>query len=119
MPHLGLGPLLRYVGERDSTVWVETDARCQVEVLGHTARTLHVEGHHYAVVCVDGLEPGTATEYEVRLDGEKVWPDPDLLEDYPPSVIRTLDPQQRLKLVFGSCRTSFPHTPPYTRSKDD
>ena len=32
MPKLVLGPLLRYVGETQATVWVETDAAAQVEV---------------------------------------------------------------------------------------
>ena len=34
MPELVLGPLLRYTGETDATLWVETDAACEVEVLG-------------------------------------------------------------------------------------
>ena len=34
MPELLLGPLLRYVDETDALVWVETDAPCEVEVLG-------------------------------------------------------------------------------------
>src|SRR5215218_7447057 len=31
MSKLVLGPLLRYVGETDATVWVETDQPCEVE----------------------------------------------------------------------------------------
>jgi hypothetical protein len=112
-----LGPLLRYVGERDATVWVETDAPCEVSVLGSSARTFHVEGHHYALVVVDGLEPGSTQEYEVALDGERVWPEPD--SPFPPSVIRTVARGEPLKLVFGSCRVSLPHEPPYTLSKDE
>ena len=46
-PLLVLGPLLRYVGETEATVWVETDRACQVEILGHQARTFEVSGHHY------------------------------------------------------------------------
>ena len=71
MPRLVLGPLLRHLGAHDATIWVETDAPCEVEILGHTERTWHVSGHHYALVHVTGLEPGTATEYEVRLDGQR------------------------------------------------
>ena len=53
MPKLVLGPLLRYVGEAQATVWVETDAAAQVEVLvspvGARPRAhLPVEAHHYA-----------------------------------------------------------------------
>ncbi len=44
-PDLVLGPLLRYVGASDATVWVEADATCEVEVLGRRSRTFHVEGH--------------------------------------------------------------------------
>ena len=31
-PNLVLGPLLRYAGASDATVWVETDAPCEVDV---------------------------------------------------------------------------------------
>ena len=86
MPSLVLGPLLRYVGETDAVVWVETDAPCEVEVLGTRERTFCVCGHHYALVCCGGLEPGTWHEYEVRLDGERVWPVDD---GFPPSAFRT------------------------------
>jgi hypothetical protein len=71
VPPLVLGPLLRYVGETEATVWVETDAPCEVTVLGRTEPTFHVEGHNYALVYIEGLEPGTATPYEVHLDGER------------------------------------------------
>jgi hypothetical protein len=118
MAALVLGPLLRYVGETQATVWVETDGACEVEVLGHRAATFHAEGHHYGLVLVEGLEPGRTYEYEVRLDGELVWPEPG--GAFPPSSIRTLDPDDRerpLKLVFGSCRVAAPHEPPYTLPK--
>jgi hypothetical protein len=45
-----LGPMLRYVGETEATVWVETDAPCEVEVNDARSRTFHVEGHHFALV---------------------------------------------------------------------
>ena len=117
MPEVVLGPLLRYAGETEATVWVETDAACEVEVLGHRSRTFHVEGHHYALVHVSELEPGGAYEYEVLLDGEKRWPEAGSV--FPPSVIHTLDQGARLKLVFGSCRISAPHEPPYTLSYEE
>lgn len=50
MPALILGPMLRYVGESEATVWVELDGACEVEVLGRTAPTFEVAGHHYALV---------------------------------------------------------------------
>ena len=49
-PVLVLGPLLRYVAETEATIWVETDRDCEVEILGHQARTFEVAGHHYALV---------------------------------------------------------------------
>ena len=118
MPTLVLGPVLRYVDDNEATVWVETDAPAEVEILGHTARTFHVAGHHYALVHVAGLEPGTSTAYEVRLDGERCWPDvaPD---GFPPSVIRTPSPDKPARLAFGSCRVTIPDEPPYAERKDD
>jgi hypothetical protein len=112
-----LGPLLRYAGETDATVWVETDTACEVEVLGCRSRTFHVEGHHYALVHVAELEPGAAYEYEVLLDGERRWPEPGSL--FPPAVIRTWADGEAVKLVFGSCRISAPHEPPHTLSHEE
>jgi PhoD-like phosphatase len=117
VPRLVLGPVLRYASEREATVWVEADAACDVEVLGHSARTFCVEGHHYALVVVRGLEPGTVTEYGVALDGERVWPLPD--SEFPPSVINTVKAGEHLEIVFGSCRVAVPHEPPYTLTKDE
>ena len=117
MPELVLGPLLRYAGETNATVWVETDTACEVEVLGCRSRTFHVEGHHYALVHVAELEPGAAYEYEVLLDGERRWPEPCSL--FPPAVIRTWADGEAVKLVFGSCRISAPHEPPHTLSREE
>ncbi|HEY6752518.1 MAG TPA: alkaline phosphatase D family protein [Rubrobacteraceae bacterium] len=117
MPELVLGPLLRYAGETNATVWVETDTACEVEVLGCRSRTFHVEGHHYALVHVAELEPGAAYEYEVLLDGERRWPEPGSL--FPPAVIRTWADGEAVKLVFGSCRISAPHEPPHTLSHEE
>ena len=76
MPDLVLGPLLRYVSDTEATVWVETDAPCEVTVLDRSARTFTVAGHHYALVVIDGLEPGSTLPYEVALDGVARWPRP-------------------------------------------
>ena len=116
MAELVLGPLLRHVGETDATVWVETSSACEVEVLGARERTFRVEGHHYALVIVTGLEPGRTYPYEVRLDGELAWPAPG--SAFPPSVIRTLATGAELDVAFGSCRVALPHEPPYTLSPD-
>ena len=116
MSELVLGPLLRYVGEHDATVWVETDSDCEVEICGHSSRTFEVSGHHYALVRIDGLEPGTVTEYEVYLDGECAWPPRH--SPYPASVIRTSDRNRPYRIIFGSCRVARPHQPPYTLARD-
>jgi len=119
--NLILGPLLRYTGERDATVWVETDGPCEVEVeaggSSHRARTFHVEGHYYALARVVGLEPGTSYEYSVVLNGEQRWPESDT--GFPPSFIRTIDPGSTFRLAFGSCRITLPQNPPYTLKKDE
>src|SRR3712207_1182027 len=118
-PRLILGPILRHVGTSDATVWVETDAPCEVEVRAgdspHRSPTFTVEGHHYALVVVNGLEPGSTHDYEVRLDGGRIWPD--MESSLPPSVIRTIAPDGGLTLAFGSCRVSVPHEPPYTKKR--
>ena len=116
MARLVLGPLLRYAGSTQATVWVETDAPCEVAVLGHHARTFHVEGHHYALVVVDDLEPASVTPYEVLLDGEPAWPRDD---ERPPSAIHTRHHERRARLVFGSCRVGAPQRPPYTLGTDE
>src|SRR4028119_1882131 len=83
MPDLVLGPVLRHAGLSDATVWVETDEWCEVEVLGCPSPTFRGGDHHYALVHVTGLEPGTVREYEVKLDGAVVWPAPG--SPFPPS----------------------------------
>src|SRR4051812_45568908 len=117
MPHVVLGPLLRYVSEHEATVWVETDGACEVEVLGRSSRTFRVGMHHYALICIGGLEPGSDYEYDLRVDGEKVWP---LANDpFPAPRIRTLDREQVIRISFGSCRVSTHHHHPYSLKKDD
>ena len=112
MASLVLGPLLRYVGRTQATVWVETDAACRVEILGQAAPTFEVRGHHYALVPLTDLPEGAVTEYEVRLDGEPVWPLPS--GGHPPSAIRTREGEDHARLVFGSCRVGAPQREPYT-----
>ncbi|HEY8556340.1 MAG TPA: alkaline phosphatase D family protein, partial [Actinomycetes bacterium] len=129
MPKLVLGPLLRYVGETQATVWVETDAAATVEVLvspagsgeggagGARGRapTFRVEGHHYALVLIEGLGPDRTYEYRVELDGEPVWPQTRQEgRSFPPSSIRTLRGDHPLRIAFGSCRVAAPHEPPWT-----
>lgn len=117
MAELILGPMLRYVGAGDATVWVETDAACGVEVLGHSSRTFRVAGRHYAIVAIRGLTPGSSVEYEVLLDGERRWPLAS--SDWPPSRIHTLPEAGPVDIAFGSCRVTAPHGPPFTLGPDE
>lgn len=120
MAGLRLGPLLRYVDAHSATVWVETDEPCVVHIrcdggAAGAERTWQVAGHHYALVPVTGLTPGTETPYEVLLEEPgaspggalgQVWPLPG--SRFPASTIRTLpaSPDEPLAFAFGSCRWS-------------
>ena len=77
--------------------------------------TFTVEEHHYALVRIEGLEPGSFNEYEVRLDGERRWPPAD--SDLPPSAIRTLGGDKPIDVCFGSCRVALPHEGPTSRPR--
>ena len=117
MPELIVGPMLRYLSDREATIWVETDAPSEVEVLDHRARTFEVHGHHYAIVAIDGLDPGETYEYSVALDDEVKWPESS--RRFPPSRIRTFDDDGPFDISFGSCRVAVPHEPPYTLTKNE
>lgn len=120
MAGLCLGPLLRHVDwDRgvSATVWVEADRPCTAEVwcadgAAGSVRTFQIAGHHYALVPVTGLTPGTTTAYEVLLDGVRVWPPAD--GGFPPSTITTpavTGPGRaapELRVTFGSCRQAAP-----------
>ncbi|MFN0026218.1 MAG: alkaline phosphatase family protein [Acidimicrobiales bacterium] len=117
MAELVLGPMLRHVDETSATVWVETDGPCRVSVHGPTAaaattHTFCVGGHHYALVMVENLHPGTVIPYQVQLDDTVVWPPEQ--DPFPPCVIRTLGHGGPLRVIFGSCRAAAPHEPPYS-----
>ncbi|MGV9555211.1 alkaline phosphatase D family protein [Streptomyces sp. NPDC003401] len=111
MAELRLGPLLRHADGSSATVWIEASRPCSAEVRcadgsGGTAGTFQVAGHHYALIPVTGLTPGTATPYEVFLDDTRVWPPPD--SRFPPSVVRTPAGDADVRVAFGSCRWASP-----------
>jgi len=107
-PRLVLGPLLRHVDPVSATVWVETDRPCTVRVLDAEARTFAVGGHHFALVVVEGLAPGSTTPYEVHLDDVRAWPPRHT--PFPPSRIRTPGGSGPFRIAFGSCRYATPAT---------
>ncbi|WP_458778685.1 alkaline phosphatase D family protein [Arthrobacter sp. D3-16] len=115
---LVLGPMMRFVDETSASIWAETRGAGEVTVRAEgkvwTARTFGVHGHHYALVEVTGLEPGSVTPYTLEVDGTLVWPKPE--SHLPPSKISTLTPGRPLRLAFGSCRTSVPHDASGNRS---
>jgi hypothetical protein len=77
---------------------------------GGQAPTFTAYDHHYALVVVEGLTPGSSTPYQVFVDGEQAWPEPE--SRFPPSVIRTRaadDADQPVRLIFGSCRETTQH----------
>ncbi|MFH9293548.1 alkaline phosphatase D family protein [Streptomyces sp. NPDC017520] len=119
MAGLRLGPLLRYVDWESgatATVWVEASRPCTVEVrcadgASGASPTFSVAGHHYALVVVEGLTPGSTTAYEVLIGSRRVWPPDDAR--LPPSTITTpsaatagdagAEPDG-VRISFGSCR---------------
>jgi len=111
MTTLVLGPLLRYVDETSASIWVEVSDSTTVTVTAGdhvaSARTFVAHGHHYALVELDGLEPGSHTPYTVEADGTTLWPEPG--SDFPHPVVPTLKPGKPLRMAFGSCRVSVPH----------
>ncbi|MBB2988050.1 alkaline phosphatase D family protein [Terracoccus luteus] len=108
---LVLGPMLRYVGETSATVWAQTAEHSVVTVTAGdrewSAPTFRVREGHYALVVADGLPVGSDVEYQLRVDGRRVWPEPD--SPYPHPRLRTLDHDRPTRLAFGSCRVSEPH----------
>ena len=117
MPALVLGPMIRYVDSEVATIWLQTDAACDVEILGRRARTWCIDGLHFALVAIDGLAPGTDHPYEVALDGNQVWPPAD--SAFPPSTIRLPTGDAESRMIFGSCRVALPHEPPYVLRADE
>ena len=80
---LELGPLLRHAGTDEATVWVQTSEPVHgrgpprgqargVRADVHASRATTTRSIH-----VTELPADTATPYEVALDGEVVWPEPD------------------------------------------
>lgn len=108
---LVLGPLVRYVDEHTTSIWVEVARAGEVVVRAAgrswSGRTFGVHGRHYALVDATELPSGTVAAYTVELDGVLVWPEPG--SELPPSRLTTLKPGKPLRLAFGSCRKGVTH----------
>ena len=111
MSELVLGPLVRYVDATSATIWVETARAARVTVRvgerSFSAATFGAHGHHYALVELTGLAPGTHHPYRVEVGDDEVWPPAG--SEFPPSVVATLEPGKPLRMAYGSCRVSVPH----------
>ena len=112
MAELVLGPMLRHVTETSATVWVETDRRCTVEVLGRTTPTFCVAGHHYALV--DHRRPHAGVDQRVRRTARRRGrAGPSRAARCRPAGSAPCGDGPLVAVVFGSCRTAAPHEPPW------
>ena len=99
-----LGPVVRGTGADGLSLWVETDRPGVVEALGAESPTFAIAGHHYAIVDLPDLDPGSIG-YTVQLDGRTVWP---------PTGDPAAAPRLRVgetgsfTIMAGSCRQQAP-----------
>ena len=112
VPTLVLGPLLRYVGETEAVIWVETDSRLR----GRGAR--HARAHvprlrpplrARLLRRPRAAAPGTSTRSASTASASGRADD-----GFPPSAFHTYPKETPLQVAFGSCRVAAPHEPPYT-----
>ena len=88
MASLVLGPMLRHVDDTSARLGGDVRRLRGVGARLGSQRTFQVGDRHYALVAVEGSRPrARTTPYEVRLDGERVWPPPG--STFPPPRIRT------------------------------
>ena len=109
--HCVLGPLLRYVDESRATIWCETDRPCEVDVLTGAAPPPRADVERPRAPLRARARRGPAAVRRRRSTrssstASTVWPLAD--SAFPPSVIRTPDPDAPFRLAFGSCRRSAP-----------
>ena len=87
-------------------------ARCRARRASE--RTCRSAGTTTPWSCVEGLEPGSTTPYEVRLDGEVGLAAGGLRRSRRRGSARS-DPEQPVRVAFGSCR----YAPPTRSTGDD
>ena len=116
MAHLVLGPLLRYVSETEATVWVETDAACEVEILGRREPTFRSRA---TTTRWSGSRASSRRVQRVRGRARRRAPLARPDSELPPSAIRTLGRDKALDICFGSCRVAAAaRARPTTETKD-
>lgn len=115
-----LGPLLRRVDGSSASIWVETSRPCRVTVRAASADTFCVDRRHYAIVVVRDL-PAQPVTYDVRLDGEVVWPPSEGPgADFPaPAIDAGAAGRGRTVIVAGSCLNAAPHDAHYDADPAD
>ena len=112
MAELVLGPILRHVDADAATVWVETDAPCEVTILGTPSRPSRSRATTSRSSRSKGLDPGESTAYEVELDGETRLAR--ARRSLPARPASSRSPRARAsRFIFGSCRVSYPHEEPW------
>ena len=114
MPEVIVGPMLRFIGESEATVWVETDEPCEVEILG-----CEVEPPSRSRATITRSSPSTGLEAgqvpsTTRSTSTASAPGRRRATSSRIRAIRPIPADGDLRLLFGSCRTSAPHRPPHT-----
>ena len=118
LAQLVLGPLLRYTGATDATIWVQTDAACTVARLRLRGVARSRSPATTSRSCTSrAWSPARRASTRWRSTASRSGPS--RTPTYPPSVIRTLTDDHGLSIAFGSCRVSVPHEPPYNLTKDE
>ena len=116
-PDLVLGPLLRYVGETEATVWVETRRALRGRGAGPPRAHLHASRStttRWSGSKAWSRAASTSTRSASTASAAGRRPGSEL----PPSAIRTLGRDAPIDVCFGSCRVALPHEEPYVHSKD-
>ena len=108
MADLVLGPLLRYVGETEATVWVETDSPCEVEILGRERADLRGRGAPLRAGPDRGPRAGLVQRVRGRArrrDAAGRCPTPTCRRARSARSAAT----KPVDICFGSCRVALPH----------
>ena len=111
---LVLGPMLRHVDETSASIWVETRDAGTVEVRALAVGPARARSGCTTITTRSSRSTGSSPTRRCRTRSPStVWwrPDADPRPDvrYPASVIATRVPGRRLRMAYGSCRTSAPY----------